>query len=60
MIKKDLAQRRNNYKRLKAVGFNSYEATKYKDLKEAKIVALIEKRSQLKEAIDKIMFGTKS
>lgn len=57
MIKKDLVQRRANYKRLKEAGFNSYESTRYKDLKEAKITALIIERELLKESIKKIVNG---
>lgn len=57
MTKKDLSQRRNNYKRLKEAGFNSYEATKFKDLKESKIVALIEEMTSSKSIIDNIRYG---
>lgn len=59
MAKKDLAQRRKNYKLLKQAGFNSYEATNYKDLKPLKIIAIIQKRVSLNEELKHIIKGTK-
>jgi hypothetical protein len=47
-------KRQEYYKRLRKVGFNSYEATKYKDLKPSKIEKIIKRRQEFNESIKEV------
>lgn len=60
MSKKDQEKRRNNYLRLKDVGYDSYEATRFKDLTPRKIEALILEKQQLNCKVGKILEESKN
>lgn len=50
-IRKERPRRKINYDRLKAVGFNSYEATRYKDFSDSRIDKMIAARINLNEQL---------
>ena len=50
----DKYRRKSNYDRLKRVGFNSYEANRYKDFSDVKIDNMIEARVALNAHLDVI------
>ena len=59
MISKDKDVRRTKYKRLTSVGFNSYEANRYKDLSASKMEQIIEHKKGLQDNIDRVIKGKK-
>jgi len=47
--------RNENYKRLRKVGFNSYEANRFKDLKPSKVERLIQLRLEEDKKIKEVL-----
>ena len=60
MSKKNQAVRRDNYKRLKRAGFNSYEATQYKDLTSSKMEDIIKHRKAMQGEITNVLQRAKT
>lgn len=60
MSKKNQAVRRDNYKRLKRAGFNSYEATQYKDLTSNKMEDIIKHRKAMQGEITSVLKRAKT
>lgn len=53
-------RRKAQYRALKAAGFNSYEATRFKDFSSKKIVLLIEGRNAYTKSVFHVVSGVKS
>lgn len=60
MSKKNQAVRRDNYKRLIKAGFNSYEATQYKDLTSSKMEDIIKHRKAMQGEITNVLQRAKT
>ena len=52
--------RKENYKKLKDVGYNSYEANRYKDRSEKKIKQLLDARNNFNGEILNLLGGSKN
>lgn len=50
-------KRKENYSKLRAVGFTAKEATRFKDLSNDKIIRLIELRKQENKQVKEILKG---